>query len=84
MICRPLRVRPAPDTPDLLSTMMSGPMMPARMPGASANPVLAELRVGKPCLKVLTKGDLADPEVTKAWLRHMESEGSGTVLAAAR
>jgi len=45
----------------------------ARMPSASANPVLTELRGKKPCIKVLSKSDLADPNVTAAWLAHFES-----------
>ena len=48
-------------------------VLDARMPGASENPVVAELRKQKPCLKVLSKSDLADPEVTSAWLRYFES-----------
>jgi ribosome biogenesis GTPase A len=42
----------------------------ARLPEASCNPMLAELRRfrQRPCLKVLNKADLADPAVTKAWL----------------
>jgi ribosome biogenesis GTPase A len=47
-------------------------VLDARMPAASENPVLAELRGDKPCLKVLNKSDLADPAVTKAWLRYFE------------
>jgi ribosome biogenesis GTPase A len=38
------------------------------MPRSSENPVLGELRGNKPCLKVLSKSDLADPDVTRAWL----------------
>ena len=42
----------------------------ARMPEASSNPMITELRLQRqrPCLKVLNKADLADPVVTKAWL----------------
>jgi ribosome biogenesis GTPase A len=40
----------------------------ARLPAASTNPVVGELARGKPCIKVLTKSDLADPAVTRAWL----------------
>ena len=42
----------------------------ARLPEASTNPIVRELRLHRqrPCLKVLNKSDLADPEVTKAWL----------------
>ena len=42
----------------------------ARLPEASTNPMVHELRRHRqrPCLKVLNKSDLADPEVTKAWI----------------
>jgi ribosome biogenesis GTPase A len=46
----------------------------SRLPNASSNPLLAELRGTKPLIKVLTKSDLADPEVTRAWVTHFESE----------
>lgn len=66
-------------------------VLDARLPGASGNPVVTELRQRKPCLKVLSKADLADPQVTEQWLRHLErgcGEGAadpeaGTVLAVA-
>jgi ribosome biogenesis GTPase A len=45
-------------------------VLDARMPRSSENPVITELRKQKPCVKVLAKSDLADPEVTKAWLRY--------------
>ena len=48
-------------------------VLDARMPGASENPIVAELRKQKPCLKVLSKSDLADPDVTQAWLRYFET-----------
>jgi len=42
----------------------------ARLPEASSNPMIRELRLHRqrPCLKLLNKADLADPAVTKAWL----------------
>ncbi|AUX20819.1 GTPase YlqF [Sorangium cellulosum] len=49
-------------------------VLDARMPRSSENPVVAELRGQKPCIKVLNKSDLADPAVTRAWLRHLEAE----------
>jgi ribosome biogenesis GTPase A len=58
-------------------------VLDARLPASSANPVVTELRRDKPCLKVLSKSDLADPETTEAWIRHLESRGPGAVLAAA-
>ncbi len=48
----------------------------ARIPFSSQNPMLAELRGNKPCLKVLTKSDLADEAMTLAWQeywRHFRS-----------
>jgi ribosome biogenesis GTPase A len=45
-------------------------LLDARLPGSSANPLLAELTRGKPALKVLNKQDLADPERTTLWLAH--------------
>jgi len=45
-------------------------MLDARLPGSSANPMLAELIQGKPGLKILSKQDLADPVQTRAWLEH--------------
>lgn len=43
-------------------------VLDARLPYSSANPMLAELRGDKPCLRVLTKADLADPQRTDEWL----------------
>ncbi|MER2555714.1 MAG: ribosome biogenesis GTPase YlqF [Thauera sp.] len=42
----------------------------ARLPEASSNPMIGELRRfrNRPCLKLLNKSDLADPEVTRAWM----------------
>ena len=45
-------------------------LLDARLPGSSANPMLAELTAGKPALKVLNKQDLADPARTALWLAH--------------
>lgn len=45
-------------------------VLDARLPEASSNPMIRELRLARqrPCLKLLNKADLADPEVTRAWL----------------
>ena len=48
----------------------------ARLPAASTNPVVGELRGDKPCIKVLSKSDLADAPITAEWLRYLE-EGGG-------
>ncbi len=52
-------------------------LLDARLPGSSANPMLAELTAGKPTLKVLNKQDLADPTRTALWLAHYQQQ-SGT------
>jgi ribosome biogenesis GTPase A len=56
-------------------------VLDARMPRASGNPVMTELRKQKPCLKILSKSDLADPEVTKAWIFELEIDPTVKVLA---
>jgi len=52
----------------------------ARLPASSSNPLLAKLRGVKPCIKILNKNDLADPEVTRAWVRHFEQESNVRAL----
>lgn len=49
-------------------------LLDARLPGSSANPMLAELTAGKPALKVLNKQDLADPARTAQWLAHYNAQ----------
>jgi ribosome biogenesis GTPase A len=45
-------------------------VLDARAPEASSNPLIRELREyrQRPCLKILNKADLADPEATRAWI----------------
>lgn len=49
-------------------------VLDARLPIYSENPMLAELRGERPCLKVLNKSDLADPVVTAAWKDFFQSQ----------
>lgn len=51
-------------------------VLDARLPEASTNPIVRELRLHRqrPCLKVLNKSDLADPQVTKAWLDYYNKQ----------
>jgi ribosome biogenesis GTPase A len=56
-------------------------LLDARLPGSSANPMLAELTSGKPMLKVLNKQDLADPVRTAQWLAHYNSLSDTRALA---
>lgn len=46
----------------------------ARIPYSSENPMLAELRGDKLCLKVLAKSDLADEAMTQDWVEHFEQK----------
>jgi len=51
-------------------------VLDARIPGASTNPMIAELRRHRqrPSLKILNKADAADPAVTATWLREFGGE----------
>jgi ribosome biogenesis GTPase A len=57
-------------------------VLDARMPLSSRNPLVNELRGERPCIEVLTKSDVADPVVTKAWLRAFEATKTGGRVAA--
>lgn len=56
-------------------------VMDARIPHSSENPAVAELREQRPCIKVLNKSDLADPEVTRLWLDYLEREAGVKAIA---
>ena len=55
----------------------------ARLPEASSNPMIHELRLfrQRPCLKVLNKADLADPAATKAWLDYYNAQPNVKAVA---
>ncbi len=48
-------------------------LLDARIPYSSENPMLKELRGDKPCLKILTKADLADSKVTQEWVKALRT-----------
>ena len=56
-------------------------LLDARLPGSSANPLLAQLTAGKPALKVLNKQDLADAARTADWLAHYNALPGTRALA---
>ncbi|MDP6934448.1 MAG: ribosome biogenesis GTPase YlqF, partial [Myxococcota bacterium] len=56
-------------------------ILDARIPFSSENPLVAELRGDTPCIKVLNKSDLADPQATRAWLTHFEQIPGVTAIA---
>lgn len=51
-------------------------VLDARLPVASSNPMIHELRAfrQRPCLKLLNKADMADPAATKAWLDYFAQQ----------
>ena len=55
----------------------------ARLPEASTNPMVRELRLQRqrPCLKVLNKSDLADPQVTRAWIDYYDAQDGVKAVA---
>lgn len=56
-------------------------VLDARIPFSSQNPLLATLRGTKPCIRVLSKTDLADPETTLLWQNYLEQEQGVKTLA---
>lgn len=56
-------------------------LLDARLPYSSQNPTIRELSSTKPCIKVLSKSDLADPAATKDWQAYFEQEESVKTLA---
>ena len=51
-------------------------VLDARLPEASSNPMIRQLRLRRqrPCLKLLNKSDLADPNATREWLDFYNSQ----------
>ncbi len=58
-------------------------VLDARIPQASCNPMVEELRKfrQRPCLKILNKSDLADPAVTQQWLTYFNSQKDVRAIA---
>jgi ribosome biogenesis GTPase A len=58
-------------------------VLDARAPHASCNPVFERLRLAgqRPALKLLNKSDVADPEQTRHWLQHYNSQPGVQALA---
>ena len=55
-------------------------VLDARLPSSSSNHLLEKIRRNKPCIKILNKNDLADPAITKAWVRNFEAESGVKAL----
>ncbi len=56
-------------------------ILDARIPFSSQNPLLSSLRGNKPCIKVLSKCDLADPLLTRQWQNYLDHEHGIRTLA---
>jgi len=59
-------------------------VLDARMPQASANPLLKTMRQGKPCLHILNKADLANPHITREWLDHFNRQPLACAASSAK
>ncbi|MBE0508278.1 MAG: ribosome biogenesis GTPase YlqF [Marinospirillum sp.] len=55
-------------------------MLDARLPFSSSNPVLGKLAQHKPTLKLLSKSDLADPDITAQWIAYFEQQANTRAL----
>jgi len=56
-------------------------ILDARIPFSSENPMLTDIRGDKPCIKVLSKSDLADPIITQQWQDYLEQEKGVETIA---
>ncbi|QQX78573.1 ribosome biogenesis GTPase YlqF [Shewanella sp. KX20019] len=56
-------------------------VLDARIPYSSENPMVQKLRGDKPCIKLLNKSDLADPETTQKWIEYLEQEQGVKAMA---
>jgi len=56
-------------------------VLDARIPFSSQNPMLQTIRGDKPCIQVLSKKDLADPELTAQWQTYLEQKQGVKTLA---
>ena len=55
-------------------------LLDCRLPYSSQNPSITKLAKNKPSIKILSKSDLADPEITAQWQEYFEKEGSVKTL----
>ncbi|MEP0201986.1 MAG: ribosome biogenesis GTPase YlqF [Halioglobus sp.] len=47
-------------------------LLDCRLPFSSQNPLITSLARDKPCIKILSKSDLADPDITQEWQSYFE------------
>lgn len=56
-------------------------VLDARIPWSSENPMIASIAGEKPVLRVLTKSDLADPQLSEQWITYFSAEQQRDALA---
>ena len=56
-------------------------VLDARIPYSSSNPFIGNLCTEKPCIKLLNKTDLAEPENTQLWQDHFELQSNTKTMA---
>ena len=56
-------------------------VLDSRIPYSSENPVIAKLREDIPTIKLLSKSDLSDPELTQKWIEYYEQDESVKAMA---
>lgn len=56
-------------------------VLDARIPFSSENPMVPSLRGNTPCIKILNKTDLADPEVTGQWVNQINKTSGMKAIA---
>ncbi len=56
-------------------------VLDARLPLSSMNPLLGELRADRPCIRILNKADMADPETTGEWIKYFQRQKGVKALA---
>ena len=55
-------------------------LLDARIPFSSENPQIAALRRDKPCIKLLSKSDLADEDISRQWQQYFEQQSQVKTL----
>jgi ribosome biogenesis GTPase A len=55
-------------------------VLDARLPLSSVNPMVEQLRASRPALKILNKADLADDQLTQAWVKYFLQQVNTKVL----
>ncbi len=54
-------------------------LLDARIPYSSQNPEIDEIIKNKPKIYILNKADLADPVITKEWIKFFKNNGMGAI-----